>query len=367
MIKLLYILALLYATAGEVLMAQDSKDLSMLVGTYTDTQSHGIYSFRFDQQTGTHMVLDSLAFVNPSYLAFGPTSKYFYAVKEVNDKTASLSAIGFDEQTGKMTLLNTQLTHGEDPCYVEVTQKAVFTANYSGGSLSVFPLMDDGKLAPTSDLFKGEIGGPDLTRQKFPHVHCVKQMHDGYVLASDFSADRILSFHFNPITRKLKANGIAGMLTRDSGPRHIIASQNGKTVYVMSELSGTITVFKYYAGRLKLLQTILSDSSYARGAADIHLTPDGRFLYASNRLKNDGLSIFRVLNNGKIVKIGYQLTGAHPRNFNITPNGKYLLVACRDSNTIQVYRINKKSGLLLNTGNDIQLPHPVCIQFASNK
>ena len=366
MMKFLFTLALLCVDWG-IATAQEPKDLTMIVGTYTDTQSHGIYSFRFDQQTGTHVILDSLVYVNPSYLAFGAESKRFYVVSEVGDNTASLSAIGFDKQTGKMTLLNTQLTHGADPCYVEVAPKAVFTANYSGGSLSVFPLTDNGLLAPMSALFKGGIGGPDHARQNLPHVHCVKQMRDGYVLASDFSADKILSFYFDQKTGKLKGNGVAGKLAHDSGPRHITASRSGKTVYVMSELSGAVTVFRYHAGRLKLLQTVLSDSCYARGGADIHLTPDGRFLYASNRLKNDGLSIFQVLNDGKIKKIGYQLTGLHPRNFNITPNGKYLLVACRDSDVIQVYRINKKYGLLLNTNNDIRLPHPVCIQFAPNR
>jgi 6-phosphogluconolactonase (cycloisomerase 2 family) len=132
----------------------------------------------------------------------------------------------------------------------------------------------------------------------------------------------------------------------------------------MSELSGKVTIFSYSDGRLQEIQSVVSDSLNGRGGADIHLSPDGKFLYSSNRLISDGISIFRVdAENGKLTKIGYQLTGIHPRNFNITPNGRFLLVACRDSNKIQVFERDLSTGLLkerIRTSSSIDL----CIQFA---
>ena len=151
-------------------------------------------------------------------------------------------------------------------------------------------------------------------------------------------------------------------LKAGSGPRHLTFAPNGEYAYVITELSGEVLVFKVSDKELQLQQTIDCDPADARGSADIRITPDGRFLYASNRLKNDGISIYAIHpTNGTLRLIGYQTTGVHPRNFAITPNGKFLLCACRDSNRIEVYAINEETGLLTNTHQDIQLPMPVCV------
>ena len=150
--------------------------------------------------------------------------------------------------------------------------------------------------------------------------------------------------------------------------RYLIFSKDGKYAYLINELSGKVIAFTYSDGRLNEIQTIVADTIQARGSADIHLSPDGKYLYASNRLKEDGIAIFEVnLEKGTLAKVGYQLTGLHPRHFNITPNGKFLLVACRDSNMIQVFERDTVSGLLKNTGKNIKMSKPVCIQFAENK
>ena len=148
-----------------------------------------------------------------------------------------------------------------------------------------------------------------------------------------------------------------------SGPRHLVFSPNGKYAYLMSELSGKVTVYSYSDGKLKELQSIAADYANARGGADIHVSPDGSFVYASTRLKGDGITIFRVNNNGTLTRVGAQRTGKHPRNFAITPNGKFLLVACRDDNSIQVYSRDKSTGMLKNTNQDVILSHPACIKF----
>ena len=149
-----------------------------------------------------------------------------------------------------------------------------------------------------------------------------------------------------------------------SGPRHLTFSPNGHYAYLINELSGTVIAFEYKDGDLKEMQTIAADTVNAQGSADIHISPDGKFLYASNRLKADGIAIFNIHpDNGMLSKAGYQLTGIHPRNFIITPNGKYLLVACRDSNVIQVYERDADTGLLTDVQQDIKVDKPVCIRF----
>ena len=335
-------------------------EIRLLVGTYTDSGSKGIYSLSFDQESGRSLLLDSLEIKNPSYLTISKDGRYLYAVSENSDATAALNAIRFRAKTGKMRLLNTVLTHGEDPCHVETKGNIALTANYTGGSMSVFPIGKDGRLGNTKAVYKGNRGG-ERPQQSSAHIHMARFLGDGHILATDFSADQLLLFGTN--TSGVSYERVAGRVAKNSGPRHIELSKDEKTVYVMSELSGTVTVFSNEHGTLRRLQTIASDSVNGRGGADIHLSPDGKFLYSSNRLKADGISIFKVNPaNGLLTKVGYQLTGTHPRNFCITPNGKYLLCACRDINVIEVYSIDPENGLLRDTHQNIVLKKPVCVK-----
>lgn len=137
---------------------------------------------------------------------------------------------------------------------------------------------------------------------------------------------------------------------------------NQKWAYGIGELSGKVVAFEYAKNTLTAFQTIEADTIPARGSADIHISPNGKFLYASNRLQNDGIAIFSIANTGKLTKIGYQPTAKHPRNFVISPNGKYLLVASRDENKVQIFTV-LENGLLKNTGKEIIVPKPVCLKF----
>lgn len=338
--------------------------IKMVVGTYNNGATRGVYSFNLNQKTGKSAPLDTLEISNPSYLTLSNNGRLIYAVSENGDKTAAVNAISFDKETGRMMLLNSQPTNGADPCYVETNGKIVLTANYSGGSMSVFGLNDDGSLKPMSSQFKGNIGGPDKARQSTAHIHCARFTPDGdHIVATDFSADRILKFNLAHGT-DVKEAGVAGAASKRSGPRHVIFSHNGRYAYLISEISGGITVYRQHNGDMVKIQEIRSDSLRGQGSADIHLSPDGRFLYSSNRLKADGIAVFAVNHkDGKLKRVGYQLTGIHPRNFGITPNGRFLLCACRDSNKIQVFSINQNTGLLTDTNDDISVSKPVCVKF----
>jgi 6-phosphogluconolactonase (cycloisomerase 2 family) len=150
----------------------------------------------------------------------------------------------------------------------------------------------------------------------------------------------------------------------DSGPRHIIFSHDGRFVYIIGELSEAVTVCSYNDGKMQVIQTIETHPQADRHAADIHLSPDGKFLYASVRNIEDGLAIFEVdQQTGMLKKVGYQPTGKHPRNFNITPNGKYVLVADMNDNKIEIFERDLQTGLLTNTHHDINISMPVCIVF----
>jgi 6-phosphogluconolactonase (cycloisomerase 2 family) len=357
--KLKYVWIMLLSCIG-TMQAQEME--MMIVGTYTDGGSRGVYSYRFNQETGEATVLDSLEMTNPSYLTVLRDQRLLYVVSETNDDRASFNVVSIDHG-GTMLLMDTDPTEGEDPCYVTTNGGIALTANYSGGSMSVFRLSQYGMEAELATKFPGATGGPDPSRQAAPHVHCACFTPDGeYVLATDFSADRILSFRVEG--QNVISNGVAAEVSADSGPRHLTFSNDGRFAYLMSELSGHVTVFAYQQGRLEILQEIVSDSVGARGGADIHLSPDGRFLYSSNRLQAEGIAIFAVdSQTGLLTRVGYQPTAAHPRMFNITPNGRYLLCCCRDSNKIQVFQRDTATGLLTDTHQDIPLSKPVCVQF----
>lgn len=350
-------------TCGLMAATATAEEISMVVGTYTDGGSHGIYSYAFDQQTGQLRLLDSLAMENPSFLTFAADGKRLYAVSENHDATAALAAIDFDAASGRMRPVGTpQPTGGEDPCFVAQRGSVAVTANYSGGSMSVFPLHPDGTLGACSQRFKGHTAHQPAP-QDWPHVHAARFMADGSILATDFSADQLLRFAVGA-NGKVGKPRVVGRTLPGSAPRHIELSADGRFVYVMSELAGSVTVFgQGRRGRLDRLQVIASDSVGGRGGADLHLSPDGHHLYASNRLKADGISIFEVDRaSGRLTKVGYQPTEAHPRNFALSPNGRFLLCACRDGNCIQVFGRNADTGELTLL-HSATLSKPVCIQF----
>jgi len=355
--KILLAAVMTLCTAG---CSLKQSELTLLVGTYTDTDSEGIYSYRFDQNTGQYSQLSVTDIDNPSFLTVTPDHRTVYSVTE-QGTDASVSAFTFDISSGKMTLKGRQATRGKDPCHVTFIGKNVVAANYSSGALSIFPVNEDGSLQGCELLeFFGK--GPDTLRQEMSHIHSSQLSPDGeYLFVMDLGGDFIYRF---PVV-----DGEVADLTpvrikapEGCGPRHFTFSKDGRYMYVLTELGGTIVVYSYDRGDLSLIQEIKADQSDARGSADIHFSPDGRFLYTSHRLLNEGIAIFRQDSaTGTLTCAGCQPTAAHPRNFAITPNGRYVLVACRDSDLIQIFERDDTTGLLTDIHNDIIVPHPVCV------
>lgn len=363
--------------------SSSNSELTMLVGTYTEgSTSKGVYVYRFNQETGKAKMVSFVQAGNPSFVVAKDDNKFAYSVSEYNDGRQSAIAYRLDKAKGKLSLINSQTTtdeeigvkkgkdiktDGADPCFIMTNGKQVVTANYSGGDISVFPIAKDGSLCRQSQhfCFSGNEQGI------VSHLHCVRLTPDGkYLVADDLGNDCIYRFEVNSQADYLNRQPfllnplVIYKGEKGRGPRHIVFSKNGRYAYLISELGDVVTTFSYESGRLKEIQAIVAYDGGGHGSADIHISPNGKFLYTSHRLKNDGVSIFRInQTTGMLTKVGYQRTGIHPRNFSITPNGKYFLVACRDSNEIEVFSINKQSGLLKDTFQRIKLDKPVCIQF----
>ena len=345
--KLQILLSLLGAIVSLHSFAQGGKvnNLTMYVGTYTEGgNSKGIYTYNFNQENGTFELLSSATADNPSFVTLSPEGKHLYAVSEYND--GRQGAYSFDLSENKAKLSNPVFRPtaskdalpraGADPCYIVSDGKYVITANYTGGDISVFSLDAEGRLQAEVQ----HIAFAGRNPERVAHIHCIIPTPDKkYILANDLGNDRVYRFRYNKKARKkaevLTAQQVAYKVSDGQGPRHLTFSKDGRFAYLINELGGECVVLSYRKGKLKEVQRLMADEGGGRGSADIHISPDGRFLYTSHRLKKDGIAIFAINpKNGTLTKVGYQLTGVHPRNFAITPNGKYLLVACRDNNKI---------------------------------
>ncbi len=337
-------------------------EITLLAGTYTGSGSEGIYAYRFNQSSGTFVSHEAVGFAeieNPSFLTISG-SDIVYAVTEKGGSEASLTSFRFNPDNYSFSKLATVPTVGQDPCYVSTNGDIVAVGNYTIGTMDIFRIGDDGAAIDGKAVVMGESSGANK-RQCIPHIHCAVFSPDGkYLMASDFSYDRLVSYEI--------ATGATEYFAVDSvtGPRHIAFSPDGRRMYALGELSGDVTVFDYHNGSLAKRQVINADKVDARGAADIHVSPDGRFLYASLRLQNDGIAIFSVADDGSLTEAGYANTGKHPRNFTISPNGRFLLCACRDDNKVEVYAIDSATGLLTKTEESIRLSKPVCLVWREN-
>jgi 6-phosphogluconolactonase len=350
----------------------------LFVGTYTGTGSKGIYVYRFNAQTGeTEAISSTDSLANPSYITIAPNGKFIYAVNEedVHD-TGFISSFAFDSGTGKLTYLNRQKSGGAHPCYVAIDQtgKWVIAGNYSGGNLAALRVNEDGSLQPPAQTVQHSGSSANRSRQEKPHVHATVISPDNkFLFTPDLGIDKIMIYQLDPSSDlPLKpASPAFAVSEAGSGPRHFTFHPYKKYAYLIEELSGTVVAYKYKDGKLSLVQRIAThpeDYKGTIGSADIHVSPDGKFLYASNRGDENNIAIFAIdQKNGKLQSKGYQSAlGKTPRNFMIDPTGNFLLVANQETNNIVIFRRNKETGLLQPTGKQIELPKPVCLKMSGS-
>lgn len=354
------------------------QDYYLLTGTYDSPKSEGIYVYKFNSSDGSSLAISHIKTLNPSFLAISPGEKFVYAVQETgNDgKGGEVAAFSFNKQTGTLTFLNKQLSGGDNPCYIEIdkTGQWVFAGNYSSGSLSVFPIKTDGSLGEAVTTIQHEGSGNNSQRQQGAHVHgTVLSPDNRWLFVPDLGIDKVMIYSFDVVTGNLfSANPPYSASEPGSGPRHFTFHPNNKYAYLVEELSGTVVAFTYKKGALKSIQRISTmppgDSSFA-GSADIHVSPDGKFLYASNRGNSNTIAIFYInKKKGTLTPAGHQSTlGKTPRNFNFDPSGKFLLVGNQNNDEIVIFTRNIKTGLLTYSGKRISVGKPVCIKWISTK
>jgi 6-phosphogluconolactonase len=355
------------------------------VGTYTRIgptragQAQGIYVYRLDPASGALTLASKIPkVVNPSYVVLHPNGRYLYAVNEIQTMDrkpgGGVSAFAIDLETGALRYLNRQSSHGTDPCHLSVDRNGryLFVANYSSGSVAVYPLTDDGQLEPASDVVQHAGSSVDPERQTGPHAHSINvDPSNRYALVADLGLDQILVYRLDLERGKLVPNDPPHVATAPGGgPRHLDFHPSGRFVYVVNEMGSSITGYAYDAerGALRPLQTLsMLPEGFAgsNDCADIHVHPSGAFVYASNR-GHDSIASFAIdSRTGLLTRLGWESTQGHtPRGFNIDPTGALLLAANQDSSTIVAFKIDAISGRLTPTGSTSAVPTPVCVKFA---
>lgn len=335
----------------------------LFVGTYTDNGSEGIYKFNFNPDTGelTNKTL-AAKIKNPSYIAFSPDRNSLYAVSEVDDyKENNGSITAFNVKDTALVKINEQSTYGANPCYVGVSDSGqlVAVANYTGGNVAVYGASVNG-LNSDAQIIDHKL----LDSTKKAHAHMASFINDELVV-SDLGLDRIKKYtQANGGFVESKQKEL--ILAEGAGPRHFVTSAGEEFLYVINELNSTITMFRKEAGKYHGKDTYATVASNFEGesyCADLHLSPDGKYLYGTNRGENT-MVIFKVdATTGNLELVGREsVKGDWPRNFTIDPTGKYVLVANQRSNNIVVFNRDAENGTLRFVS-QVDLPSPVCLIF----
>ena len=363
------------------------------VGTYTEAirfgsgkilqgKGEGIYVYRLDETSGALEPVRVVAgVVNPSYLAFDSAQRFLYAVNELKSYQGkpggSVSAFGVEPKTGGLTFLNTQPTHGTDPCHVLVNKKRthVFVANFMSGSVCVLPVREDGSLGAASDFLQHQGSGIDPARQAGPHAHSVTlDTANRFAFVPDLGLDKLMVYRLDPRRGMLEPNAVPWFKVKPgAGPRHLAFHPKGSVAYLINELDSTVTVLSYdgRTGTFRELQVVPTLPEDFRGestCADVQVAPSGRFVYGSNR-GHDSIVTYRVdPRTGRLTCIAHEPTqGKTPRSFGIDPTGRFLLAANQDTDTIVTFRVDPRTGRLQATGAVTPVPTPVCVKFLLRK
>ncbi len=356
-----------------------SQEKYVFFGSFNrDKTAEGIYVYILDTISGNLSKVTSLKGVlNPSYLTLSPNGKFLFACTESKTVNAgSVSSFEFNPINKTLTYINNQSSGGENPVYLTVHKngKWLINANFTEGSLSVYPISVEGNIDSIVQNIQFTEGSIDKERQNRAHIHsAVFSPNFDYIFCPDLGADKIRCYKFEneknkPLETPEKPYTES---TLGSGPRHFTFHPNGKFAYCIEELLGTISVYNYNEGILDSLQRIKTHPKNIKEgfeSSDIHISPDGKFLYATNRGKENNIAIFSIQNDGQLSIVDYQSTmGKHPRIFAIDESGKFLIVSNVNSGNVIVFRIDTKTGLLKKTGKEITIKNVSCVQIRNYK
>lgn len=352
--------------------AQNSEKEKLYVGTFTNEGAEGIYLCTFDQSTGEISLSKTFKGIdNPSFLKISPNRQFLYAVtrpSEAIEKSGGYIQAYKIDKAGDLKFLNKQVSNGSDPCHVDVSPdgKLVAIATYGGGTTSLYQVNKDGEVSEAVSIIKNEGSGP-TSRQTAPHAHSIKFAPNGkQVFSADLGTDQLNIFDLKK-NQLLPAKQSNVKLAPGAGPRHFAFHPHSEVIYVINELNSTISVLNKKGRNLEVVQTVSTvpdDFNGTNYCADIHVSADGKYVYGSNRGHNS-VAVFKTDPLTQQLKFvtTVETGGEWPRNFTLSSNSNFLLVANQHSGNIVVFRINQETGIPEFTGKELKIPAPVCLEF----
>jgi 6-phosphogluconolactonase len=357
-----------------LLAVSAQKPYQLLIGTYTNAgRSAGIHWISWDTASQATSTKSVTPIADPSYLAISTNKKYLYSVSEYNNENAAFHSFTIRSKNNTLVETGKEEALGAAPCYVSVTKnnRFAFIANYNGGSVTVFPIQKNGAIRSASQRIQQKGSSINTTRQEKSHAHAaVISTNQKFLFIQNLGSDKLSAYALdvNANKRPLSSKPIAVWKAKPgSGPRHIAFHPKKSIIYSVNELYATVTVLAFNGKAFQELQELsLPDTDFTGkiGAADIHVSADGKFVYASNRGDANTISIFSTDKKGLLKKVANQSTlGKTPRNFSLDPSGRFLLVANQNSDEIVVFKRDEITGLLTDTGTRIKVGSPVCVQF----
>lgn len=366
-----YILALLLM--GSKVFAQQEY---VFLGSYNhDKEAEGIYVYRLDAVSGKLTKVTSAKIRNPSYLTVSSDSRFVYACTDTKTPNAgSVSAFAFDPAKQSLTFLNSQRSGGENPVYLSTDKdnKWLINGNYTEASFSVYPILANGQIDTVAQHETFTEGSVNPLRQEKGHIHAAVFSPKGdQVFFPDLGADKIRMYPFDGSSANPVAIDKVDFVKTEpgSGPRHLTFSPDGNFAYCIEEMSGTLSAYAYKENHLTAIQRIATHPASLQSgfeSSDVHISPDGKFLYATNRGKENNIAIFKIVENGTLEHIGYQSThGKHPRTFAITKSGNFLIVTNVLTHNVVVFKRNKTTGLLRKAGRKVKVKNVSCVKTGS--
>jgi len=339
------------------------------VGSYTEgaeRKGKGIYVYRLNAGTGALEPSSSIEGVaNPSFLTLDSKRQFLYAVSEVANfeggSTGAVSAFAVDPATGNLTLLNRRSSMGADPVHLSLdpTGRYLFVANFTGGNVTVFPILSDGSLGASTDTIA--LKGPKQV-QADPTGQ--------FVIVNDLGLDKTLVFQLNGDTGKLTPHSELAA-EPGAGPRQLAYHPLGRWVYRLNELNNTMTALEWVAAtgefrNIQSLSTLPKDFEGSNATAQVLVAPYGKYVYGSNRGRNSIARFNMDAATGEMTYMGEKETlGDTPSSFGIDPNGDFLFAANEASDSIVGFRIDRETGDLQDTGLKLQALSPAAVAFAA--
>ena len=368
------IAGLVFSSTAQKVVAEEPL---VFISAFAPGDKGAIHAFKLNTETGELKLVQRTTDVeHPFFLAVSPDNKYLYSIHapekfggKENEYVVAYELLG---RTGKLKLLNRQSSLGTASCYLDIDKsgKAVVVANYSSGSVASLPVKEDGSLGEAASFIQHTGSSVNPARQKEPHAHSIVVSPDQkFVYAADLGLDKVLAYSLDPKTAKLSESPQPFVRTLPgAGPRHLTFHPNGKHLYVINELKNSISAFDYdpKTGTLierQTISTVPEDFEGTSHTADLKITPDGRFLYGTNR-GHDSIAAYQINNQGQLSLLDIVPSlGKGPQNLAITADGKYLICANMPGNNVIVFRIDNKNDALTPVGEPVSMPNPSCIMI----